>query len=100
MVKEINSENFDDSKNGAVVIDFWAEWCGPCKVMLPIIDKMSAEFGDKVAKCNVDENQVLASDLGVSSIPCFIFFKAGQEVGRHTGTMTEDEFKAKINELL
>ncbi|RME77747.1 thioredoxin [Candidatus Woesearchaeota archaeon] len=97
---EITAENFDQAKNSAVVIDFWAQWCGPCKVMLPIVEKMHEEFGDKVAKCNVDEQPELAQSLGISSIPCFIFFKAGEEVHRHVGTMTEDEFREKIKTYL
>jgi thioredoxin 1 len=70
-----------------VLVDFWAEWCGPCKMIAPVLDELAGEFVGKarVAKLNVDENQNLAAQYRVTSIPMFLVFKGGQVVGQHMG---------------
>nr|WP_320024105.1 thioredoxin [uncultured Acetobacterium sp.] len=93
----INMENFETeilSYNGAVMVDFWAEWCGPCKALAPTIDEISQELGDnmKVCKINVDENQSLAQQFRVMSIPTVVFFKNGEAVNRFVGVREKDEY--------
>ncbi|AIQ49172.1 MULTISPECIES: thioredoxin [Paenibacillus] len=80
---------------GTVVVDFWAPWCGPCKMLSPILEELSAELGDsvKIAKLNVDENPETASRFGVMSIPTLIFFKDGQPVDKVVGLNSKDSLK-------
>ncbi|MGU3492484.1 thioredoxin [Xanthobacteraceae bacterium A53D] len=70
-----------------VVVDFWAEWCGPCRMVAPVLDELSGELGDKVkiVKLNVDENPVTASKYGIMSIPTLLLFKDGQIASRQVG---------------
>ncbi len=84
-----------------VLVDFWAEWCGPCKMLGPIFEKISKEFPKiKFAKLNVQDNQELASKHDVMGIPCMIFFEKGKEKGRITGYMPEEKLREKIKELI
>ena len=83
-------ENFQSeilSSTTPVLVDFWAEWCGPCKMMAPALDELATEFAGKarIAKVNVDEQQQLAVTYRVSSIPMFLVFKGGQVVAQHVG---------------
>ncbi|MEK7528198.1 MAG: thioredoxin [Patescibacteria group bacterium] len=82
---------------GLAVIDFFAEWCGPCKMMAPTIDEMAEEMSDvKIGKLDVDLSPQTAQNYGVSSIPTLIFFKGGQEVGRTVGFQSKEAIEAKI----
>jgi thioredoxin 2 len=85
-----------------VLIDMWAPWCGPCRVMAPMIDQLAAEMAGRVrvAKLNVDENPVTASRFNVLSIPTLLVFKAGREVDRMVGVLPRPEVVRRIEQLL
>jgi len=89
-----------DSKE-LVVVDFWAPWCGPCQMVLPIIDELAKEYEGsvKVGKMNVDENQAIPQKMGIMGIPAIKFFKGGEMVGELTGAQSKEVFVAKIEEL-
>ena len=82
----------------ALVIDFWAEWCGPCQRIGPVIEELSAEFAGKVTfgKCNTDENRQLAMQLSISAIPNIVFFSHGQLVDRVIGAYPKEAIREKI----
>jgi thioredoxin 1 len=82
----------------ALVIDFWAEWCGPCRRVGPIVEELAQEFAGKVtfAKCDTDHNQHLAMQFGISAIPCLLFFSRGQMVDRLIGALPKESIRAKV----
>ena len=101
----ITKDNFQSEvldQQGTVLIDFWAEWCGPCRSMLPIVEKISNEYEGKalIGKINVDDYPEIGTQYGVRNIPFFLFFKDGQVANKHVGTIKESDFKAKIDALL
>ena len=81
-----------------VVVDFWAEWCGPCKMLAPVLDDLSTELAGKakIAKVNVDENRELAAQFNIRSIPCLLVFKAGEVKGQMVGAMNKTQLKDKL----
>lgn len=95
------NENYDELiKEGIVVVDFFATWCGPCKMLGPIIEKLGEEISNvKFIKIDVDKNEDLARRYGVMSIPTIIFFKDGREVKKHIGFIPEESIKEIINNL-
>lgn len=104
MAQVINDSNFEEIiKSGKpVVIDFWATWCGPCRMISPIIDELATEYEDKViiAKCNVDECSGLPAQFGVRNIPTLLFFKDGQLSEKSVGAATKKDIVKKIEALL
>lgn len=90
-----------DSKT-PVIVDFWAEWCAPCRIIAPSFEQLSKEMVGKLkfVKLNVDENNKLAAEHGIMSIPCLVMFKNGKEAGRIVGSMSAAMLKSRIQQLL
>ncbi|RED57985.1 thioredoxin [Cohnella lupini] len=99
MAVAITKDNFTENvAQGVSLLDFWAPWCGPCKIQLPIVEELSEELKGSatIAKVNVDEEPELASQFGVMSIPTLILFKDGQPVDKLVGLQSKESLKAKI----
>ncbi len=105
MAKVFTKENFQAEvldSDKPVLVDFWAEWCGPCKMISPLIDKVAAELGDaaSIGKVNVDEQQELAREYGIQSIPTLLFFKNGEIKDKVVGAaVNADLLKSKLSAL-
>lgn len=100
---KFTDENFSKSTgSGVSLVDLYADWCGPCKIMAPTIDKLAGEYAGraKIGKLNVDDHQLTAGRLGVSSIPTVILFKNGEEVNRFVGVQSEAKLKSALAQLL
>lgn len=105
MAFEITDSNFQTDvveKGGITVMDFWAVWCGPCRLIAPIIDKLAVEYQDKaiIGKVDVDNNPETAQKYGVRSIPTIVILKDGVEVKRHVGVTTQANLAKLIDEQL
>ncbi|MBR3720144.1 MAG: thioredoxin [Clostridia bacterium] len=101
-VVKLNKDNFETEvkeSNKVVLVDFYADWCGPCKMMSPVIDEIAKEVGEniKICKLNVDEAQDIAIEYGVMSIPTLIIFKAGNEVNKLIGLQSKSEVMEALN---
>jgi thioredoxin 1 len=85
-----------------LVVDFWAEWCGPCRMIAPMLEELVGEYGDRLAvgKVNVDENRQTAARFGIRSIPTLLFFRDGARVDQVVGAHPKGTIKAKIDQLL
>ena len=100
----VTSENFETLKNGQkpLVIDFWATWCGPCRMVAPIISEMAEKYGDKivVGKCDVEESDDVAAEFGIRNVPTVVFMKGGEVVDKLVGAMPKAKFEEKFEALL
>ena len=103
MAKEITDATFEaETKEGLVLVDFWANWCGPCRMQAPILEKLSQELSEdelKILKMDVDENPETARAFGIMSIPTLLFKKDGQVVKQVAGVHTAAQIKAIVAEL-
>lgn len=105
MAFEFTDANFKETAldtEGVAVVDFWAEWCGPCRLVGPVIDDLSKEYEGKalIGKVNVDVNRETSMKYGVRSIPTILFLKNGEVVDKHVGTATKATLAEKIDALL
>ena len=101
-VVEVNKDNFENevlNSNTKVLVDFNADWCGPCKMLKPIIDEIAEEKTDlKIVSINIDDEDELSEEYNVSSIPCLVLFDKGKEVKRNVGLMSKDDLETFIGE--
>ncbi len=105
MAQEVNDSNFDEivlNSDKPVVVDFWAEWCGPCRMIAPAIEEISKDFAGKaiVVKCDVDSSPAVAARFGIRNIPTVLFFKNGQVADKQVGAVPKVNFVNKLNVLL
>ncbi|MDC3308963.1 thioredoxin [Crocinitomicaceae bacterium] len=105
MALEITDSNFDElvlKSDKPVVVDFWAEWCGPCKMIGPLIDEMSKDYEGKalIGKVNVDQNANISAQFGVRSIPTVLFIKNGEVVDKSVGAVPKATLDSKLEALL
>ena len=100
----ITNENFESLKKGEqpLVVDFWATWCGPCRMVGPVISQLAEEYDGKivVGKCDVEENEELAQEFGIRNIPTILFFKGGQIVDKVVGAQPKAKLQEKFEALL
>ena len=104
MALEVTDANFEELVNAGkpMVLDFWAEWCGPCRMVSPIIDALATEYEGKVTigKMDVDNNNDVVAQFGIRNIPTVLFFKEGKLVDKQVGAAQKSAFVAKIDALL
>jgi len=105
LIQATTDQTFEQDvlKSGVpVIVDLWAPWCGPCKVIHPILEEIAQEVGDKVkiVKLNVDENPQTAAKFGVMNIPTLIVFKGGQEADRVVGVVPKEELQKKVQKVI
>jgi len=102
-VKELTNNNFKEEvidSDGVVLVDFYAEWCGPCKVLTPSIEELSEEFDGKakIYKADVEQNSDIVSDLSISGVPSIVIFKSGNVIKRSTGLKSKEDLQHDLEE--
>jgi len=100
---ELTNDNFESTvAEGVTMVDFWAPWCGPCRMIAPVVEELAEEFDGKakICKVNTDEEQEIAAKHGIRSIPTILFFKDGEIVDQMVGAASKDVFAEKINAQL
>ena len=106
MVKEVTTESFElevtKEAEKYVLVDFWAEWCGPCKMLSPVLESLETKLADKlkIVKIDTDGNQDIAQQYQITGIPCCILFKDGVEVNRIVGYRSESAFETELSQLM
>ncbi|OGI11043.1 MAG: thioredoxin [Candidatus Margulisbacteria bacterium GWF2_35_9] len=105
MVQEVTDQTFQKEVLGSdkpVLVDFWAPWCGPCRMVSPVVEEMEGKFSGKlkVVKINTDDNQNTSMKYQITGIPCMIIFKGGKEVNRLVGYRPADAMEKELNKLL
>lgn len=105
MVSNITDDNFQEVIKGTdklVLVDFWAEWCGPCRSLAPSLEDASNELGEKIAvyKINIDDNPVTPAKYGVRGVPTIVFFRNGEEVDRQVGLLPKSKLYEKIEKVI
>ena len=104
MAKEISDANFQEllAEGKPLVVDFWAPWCGPCKMIAPIFDELAEEYADRIiaGKVNVDDNDETCAAYGIMNIPTILFFKGGELVHRQVGAIRKPDLQKLFEELL
>jgi len=105
MAIEVNDANFEEvvlHSDKLVLVDFWAEWCGPCRIVGPVVEELSHDYEGKlvVTKLDVDSNPETAIKFGIRNIPTILFFKGGEIVDRHVGAAPKATLSAKVDSIL
>ena len=103
MAQIVTNTNFQELLSGdkPLMVDFWATWCGPCRILSPTVDEIADEYADRitVAKCNVDDAEEIAMQYRIMSIPTLLFFKGGEVVDKRVGVVSKDEIVSIINSI-
>lgn len=105
MAQEVNDANFDElvlKSDKPVLVDFWAEWCGPCRMVAPVVEELSQDYAGKllVTKLDVDSNPEVAMKFGIRNIPTILFFKGGEVVDKHVGAAPKATLAAKVDAMM
>ena len=105
MALEVNDNNFDElvlKSEKPVMVDFWAEWCGPCRMIAPVIEEISNEYLNTalVLKCDVDNSPAIATRYGIRNIPTVLYFKGGEIADKQIGSAPKNTYTAKLDALL